>query len=413
MSSLWRNRDFTLLWSGQVVSSLGAQVSATATPLLVLATTGSPLDAGLVGAAGTCPHLVANLPAGPLVDRWNRRRILLASEIIGGLTLLTVPFAIWFDALTIAQLCAVVFLQGLCFVFFGLAEDAALPMVVPAEQLATAIAHNEARGRGAALAGAPLGGFLFGLDRAVPFLVDGLSYLAAAFALLLLRRDLQKPPPGPAEPLWRSAATGLRYVWGNHLIRASLVLIAVSNAVFQALTLVLVVLAGSRGATPSGIGVMFGLYGAGGLLGAVAAGRIHQRFTFRGVLVGINWVWAALLPLLALAGSPLQMGLIGALCAFVGPLWNVVIFTYAGVVVPNELLGRVMSAGATMTWGVMPLAALAAGLLLTWIGPIGAVWTLSAVMLAAAIAATVSPSIRSAPPRAEALVATSSKRAAR
>lgn len=407
MSSLWRNRDFTLLWGGQVVSNLGAQVSATATPLLVLATTGSPLDAGLVGAAGTLPHLIANLPAGPLVDRWNRRRILIVSEIVGGLTLLTIPFAIWFDALTIAQLCAVVFLQGLCFVFFGLAQDAALPMVVPTEQLATAIAHNEARGRGAALAGAPLGGFLFGLDRAVPFLVDGLSYLAAAFALLFLRRDLQKPPSGPAEPLWRSAATGLRYVWNNRLIRVSLVLVAISNAVFQALTLTLVVLAGSRGATPSEIGVMFGVYGAGGLLGALVAGHIHQRLTFRGVLVGVNWVWAALLPLLVLTTDSLQMGVIGALCAVVGPLWNVVIFTYAGVVVPNELLGRVMSAGATMTWGVMPLASLGAGLLLTWAGPIGTVWVLSAAMLATAIAATVSPSIRAAPPRTAALQPTS------
>ncbi|MEU4563319.1 MFS transporter [Actinoplanes sp. NPDC023936] len=91
--SLWRNRDFTLLWGGQVVSGLGAQISATATPLLVLTTTGSPADAGLVGAAGTLPHLLANLPAGPLVDRWDRWRILLASEIVAGLTLLTVPLS--------------------------------------------------------------------------------------------------------------------------------------------------------------------------------------------------------------------------------------------------------------------------------------------------------------------------------
>ena len=72
--SLWRNRDFVTLWSGQVVSALGARISATAMPLLVLATTGSPADAGLVAAAGTLPFLIAHLPAGPLVDRWSRRR---------------------------------------------------------------------------------------------------------------------------------------------------------------------------------------------------------------------------------------------------------------------------------------------------------------------------------------------------
>jgi MFS family permease len=356
MTPLRYNRDFTLLWGGQVISNLGAAISSTATPLLVLSTTGSPLDAGLVGAAGTLPHLIANLPAGPLVDRWNRRLILLCSELVAAVALLTVPFAIWSGLFTVAQLCVVAFVQGLCFVFFGLAQDAALPMVVPPAQLATAVAANEARSRGAALAGPPIGGVLFGLDRAAPFLVDGVSYLIAAAGLLFLRRDLQKPLEGPAEPLWRAAVTGLRYVWQDSLIRVSILLIAVSNLVFQALILVLVVLAGEQGGTASDIGLMLGVYSAGGLLGAFAAGRLHRLLSFRMVLVGINWVWAVLLPLFLLTTDPWQIGVIGALTAFVGPLWNVVIFTYAGVVVPNELLGRVMSAAGTVAWGVMPLA---------------------------------------------------------
>ncbi|MFC4069100.1 MFS transporter [Actinoplanes subglobosus] len=398
MTPLWRNRDFTLLWSGQVLSSLGAAISSTATPLLVLATTGSPLDAGLVGAAGTLPHLIANLPAGPLVDRWNRRLILLISELVAAVAVLSVPLAIWSGLFSVAQLCVVAFVQGLCFVFFGLAQDAALPMVVPPAQLATAIAANEARSRGATLAGPPIGGFLFGLDRAAPFLVDGISYLIAAVGLLFLRRDLQKPAEGPPESLWRAAVTGLQYVWQDSLIRVSILLIAVSNLVFQALILVLVVLAGEQGGTASDIGLMLGIYSAGGLLGAFVAGRLHRMVSFRTVLVGINWVWAALLPLFLLTTAPWQIGVIGALTAFVGPLWNVVIFTYAGVAVPNELLGRVMSAAGTLTWGVMPIASLAAGLMLTWSGPTGSLWSLSAIMLTAAIAATLSPSVRRAPP---------------
>ncbi|WP_430791617.1 MFS transporter [Actinoplanes sp. G11-F43] len=144
-----------------------------------------------------------------------------------------------------------------------------------------------------------------------------------------------------------------------------------------------------------------GVYSAGGLLGAVAAGRLHQHFSFRTVLVGINWIWAALVPLMLLAGSPIQIGLIGALCAFAGPLWNVVIMAYAGVVVPNHLLGRVMSAAGTVTWGVMPLASLSAGVLLTVAGPRGSLWALSAVMLTAAVIATINPSVRTAPGRPE------------
>jgi MFS family permease len=124
--SLWRIREFALLWSGQVVSTLGAQISGTAMPLLVLATTGSPARAGVVGAAGSLPFLIGHLPAGALVDRWNRRRILLVSELTAGLALATVPLALWFGELTLGQLMVVAFVQGLCFVFFGLAERAAL-----------------------------------------------------------------------------------------------------------------------------------------------------------------------------------------------------------------------------------------------------------------------------------------------
>jgi predicted MFS family arabinose efflux permease len=285
----------------------------------------------------------------------------------------------------------------MCFAFFNLAERAALPRVVPGDQLATALAHNEARSRGATLAGPPLGGVLFAAGRALPFLVDAITYLLAAVALLWVRRDLSSEKP-PKEPLWRSAAEGLRWVWRYPLIRAGILLVAASNLVFQALVLVLVVLAGQRGASPAGIGVMLGVYSTGGLLGAIAAGRLHKRFHPRTVIMGVNWVWAALLPLFAVAGAPWQLGLIGAATAFVGPLWNVVIGAYAVTLVPNELLGRVNSAGMALSWGVLPLGSLAAGYLLDGVGPIGAIAALSGFMLLTAVAGTLSPAVRNAPP---------------
>ncbi|MFI7059791.1 MFS transporter [Kribbella sp. NPDC050124] len=396
--SLWRNREFVALWSGQVVSTLGASISGTAMPLLVLATTGSPSDAGLVGAAGTLPFLIANLPAGTLVDRWNRRRILLVSELVAGLAVATVPIALWLGELTIVHLAVVAFVQGLCFVFFGLAERAALPKIVPVALLSTAVAHNEARSRGAALAGPPLGGVLFGLDRAVPFVADSVSYVVAAFGLLFIRRNLQNDDKPPPESLWKSTVEGLRWVWRYPLIRAAILLIAMSNLVFQALMLVIVVLAQRQGATSAGIGVMLGVYSAGGLVGALAATKLHRRFQPKTVIIGVNWVWAALLPLFAVAPSPVLIGVVGAACAFIGPLWNVVIITYATVLVPNELLGRVTSAAMTLSWGVMPLASLGAGFLLTAVGPVSSILVLAALMLVTALAATASPSVRHAPP---------------
>ncbi|MER6421962.1 MFS transporter [Streptomyces sp. NPDC001137] len=395
--SLWRNREFVILWTGQVVSTLGAQISGTAMPLLVLATTGSPSDAGLVGAAGTLPHLIAHLPAGALVDRWNRRRILLISELVAGLALLTVPFAMWSDLLTVGYLAVVAFVQGVCFVFFGLAERAALPNIVPVGLLPTAVAHNEARSRGAALAGPPLGGMLFGINRAVPFLADAISYVVASIGLLFIRSDLQNEAKPPSETLWQATTAGLRWVWRRPLIRAAILLIAMSNLVFQALTLILVVLAEERGASSSTVGIMLGIYSGGGLVGALAASKLHDHFTPKVVIIGVNWIWAALLPLFALPSNPLAIGSIGAVCAFIGPLWNVVMITYMTVLVPDELRGRVTSAAMTLSWGVMPLASLGAGYMLTLLGPVSSIFVLTAVTLVAAISATASPAVRRAP----------------
>lgn len=397
MTGLWRNREFLVLWCTQVVSTLGAQVSGVAMPLLVLAVTGSPADAGLVGAAGTLPFLIGHLPAGPLVDRWNRRTILLVCEVVAGLAVISVPLAQWWGVLRVGQLVVVAFLQGLCFVFFGVAERAALPMIVPAALLPTAVAQNEARARGAALAGPPLGGLLFGLGRAVPFLADALSYLISAVGLLLIRSDLQQRPEAPAESLWQSAVAGLRWVWRHPFARVAIALIAVSNLVFQALVLVIVVLARQRGASATGIGVMLGLYSGGGLAGALAASRLQRHLSPRVVILGATWVWAALLPLFAIARGPVQIGAVGAACAFVGALWNVVVITYAIVVVPNELLGRVTSASMTLSWGVLPLGSLGAGYLLTTLGPAGSVWVLTAVLVVAAVAATAGPAVRRSP----------------
>lgn len=396
--SLWRNRDFVTLWSGQVVSTLGAQTSATAMPLLVLGMTGSPADAGFVGAAGTLPFLVAYLPAGPLVDRYNRHRILLTSEILAGLALATVPLALWLDLLTVTQLIVVAFVQGLCYVFFSLAETAALPRIVPAASLPTALAQNEARKRGAALAGGPLGGLLFGIDRALPFLANTISYVAASAALLFLRKDLQSTATAPAEPLWRATLTGLRWIRRHPLIRTAVLLIAATNLIFQALILTLVVLARDHGATSGAIGTMLGIYAGGGLVGALVAGRAHRCFTPKTVIIGVNWIWVVLLPFFLLTTDPLHIGLVGAATSFVGPVWNVVIMSYTALLVPNELLGRVTSAAMTFAWGVMPIGSLGAGLLLTSVGPTGAVVVLTAVMFVVAVGATISPAVRRAPP---------------
>ncbi|MEV6348179.1 hypothetical protein [Actinoplanes sp. NPDC051851] len=195
---------------------------------------------------------------------------------------------------------------------------------------------------------------------------------------------------GTAMPLLVLALTG-------DPATAGLVGAAGGNAVFQALGLTLVVLAQRHGTGPAGIGLMLGLYSGGGLAGAIAATRLHRHLTARTMVVGVNWVWAALLPALLVADGPVGIGLIGAACAFVGPLPGVVLMTYAGTLVPNELLGRVTSAAMTISWGVMPLASVAGGYALTRLGPVGTIGLLAVLMLAIAVAGTLTPSLRRLP----------------
>ncbi len=210
---LWRNRDFTLLWSSQVISTVGTRVTSVAYPLLVLLLTGSPALAGVVGFAQTLPFLLLYLPGGAWVDRWDRRRTMVVCEVgrmvaLGSIAVTAVVGGV--HAITIAQLAAVAFVEGSLFVLFDLAEGAALPRLVPAGQLPTAVAWNQARTQGADLVGQPLGGLLFAIAPALPFAVDSVSYLVSGGAVAAIRTRLQGERAATADRLRTRIAQGVR-----------------------------------------------------------------------------------------------------------------------------------------------------------------------------------------------------------
>ena len=109
-------------------------------------------------------------------------------------------------------------------------------------------------------------------------------------------------------------------------------------------------------------------------------------------------MWAALLPFVALVPWPLAMGVLAGAMAFVGPAWNVVIGSYSLALTPDRLRGRVGGAQGLVAWGPIPLGSLVGGLLLQWLGGVPATLVLAVVMLAIAVAASLSPAIRHAPP---------------
>ena len=166
---LWHNRDYLLLWSGQTISSIGSGVSELAFPLLVLALTHSPAQAGFASALRTLPYFIFTLPGGALIDRWNRKRVMILCDMGRAISMASIPVALVFGHLTLVQLYIVSLLEGSLYVFFDLAETASLPRVVPKEQLPAAISQNQVTFGITNLLGPPSGGVLYTLGRAVPF----------------------------------------------------------------------------------------------------------------------------------------------------------------------------------------------------------------------------------------------------
>ncbi|HET6262496.1 MAG TPA: MFS transporter, partial [Chloroflexia bacterium] len=336
---LWRNRDYMLLWSGQVVSAMGTGISQLVIPLLILAITESPALAGYAAAIGTLPYLIFSLPVGALIDRWDRKLVMILSDVGRVVNIASIPIAMTFFELTIWQIYINTFIEGTLFVFFNIAEVAALPRVVPKGQLPQASAQNEAGFIAAFLAGPPLGGFLFqSVSRAMPFVFDAVSYSASLLSLLFIKTKFQKERVAATERhLGREIKEGLSWLWHHHLIRYMALLTGANNFVGAALGLILIVIAKELGANEAEIGVMFSISAVGGIVGSVLGGLIQKRFRFGQVIIAVGWVSVLLFPLYLLAPNFVVLGIITALSFMTSPIYNVVQFSYRLALIPDKL----------------------------------------------------------------------------
>ena len=417
---LRRNSDFRLLWGGQAVSVLGSQTSKIAYPLLVLAMTGSPAKAGIAGFAAMLGYLLFPLPAGGLADRHDRKRIMIACDAIRLAAVGSIAVAGWAAHITYVQVLVAGFVEGTATVYFGLAQRAALPMLVHRSQRSVAVGQNEARSNAAQLAGPALGGALFGLSWAAPFAADAISYVASLVTLPFIKAPMQAvsrrtsaptapaasaaaAPAGSAAPAARTSrgvlaglGEGLAWTWRQPFLRYSAFFAASVNVLLQVLALGLIVLARREGASSAEIGIIVGCMGAGGLAGAFAAPWLQRRIPAGITITACMWIWAVLLALIVFVRVPLWLCPVVAAIGFVGPAWNVSVQTYRMRITPNELLGRTSSVALQITWGVIPLGSLLAGFLLQAISPAAAIAVIAAGMAVTAAAATALAPVRGA-----------------
>ncbi|MER7756044.1 MFS transporter [Kitasatospora sp. NPDC097643] len=385
-------RDFLLLWAGAGFTLFGARVSGVAYSLTALWQTGSATVAGIVGFAAAAPSLLVQLPAGVLVDRWDRRRLMIASDLGCLLSTASVAVAAGVGQVLPAHLAAAAFVQAGLAVVHRLAERAGARQVVPAGQLPRALSRNEARSQGIGLLGLPVGSLLFDVSRPAPLVLAALAHAAALATLPWIRQPLQgespsSAPAGPASQITEAA----RWIWRQPFLRAGLLLITATNVLFQALSLVVMVVIHDSGGPAGSLGVMGAVAGVGGILGAICGSRTIGRLRLRGVLIGGVSIWALVIPLVGLTADPVLIGSVFALTSFLGSIMNVSGGIYQAQLTPDSLQGRTSAVIGMVTAGAGSLGLLAGGLVLDWFGGRGAAFTIAALMAVLALASTRLP----------------------
>ena len=301
--------------------------------------------------------------------------------------------------LTLWQIYAATLIEGSLFVLFNIAEVAALPRIVSASQLPQAAAQNEAGFGVANIVGPSFGTMLYqAFGKSVPFIADAVSYVVSVASLLRIRTAFRTAPPATRRNLHVEIAEGLRWVWHNPLIRYMAILTGGLNLINAAFPLIVIVLAKHLGARDGEIGVIFSLGGIGGVVGSLIGGQIQRRFTFGQVIVAVVWLEALLFPLYAIAPSYILLGVIAGLIFVLGPIYNVVQFSYRLSIIPDELQGRVNSTFRLIAFGFMPLGAWLSGVLIERVGALDTVLVFAVWLLLLAGLTTVNRHVRKARP---------------
>lgn len=383
-----------------MLSTIGTESTAIAYPLLVLAVTHSAAKAGIVGFARVVPWAVFGLAAGVAVDRLPRKPVMMTADVVRACALASIVVAAALGRITFVQIVAVAFVEGSMFVFFNIAEIGALRSVVSREQLPAAAAAEQARYATVTIVAPPLGGSLFGLGRALPFLAGALSPLFSLGTLLAIRTPFQEERERDEAPLREQLAEGFRFLWARPFLRSCAVLFAWTNLVFEGIVLAFIVIARRQGLSGGEIGALIAAVGVCSLAGAAAAPRLQRRLSMRAIVVGSFWLQLGVLAFVAVPSVYVLVASVLPSAAF-GPTLNAAVIGYRVAVTPDRLTGRVNSVARTIAVCGAPLGPLAAGLLLGFFPGRTTIAVFSASFVVLAVVASVLPSLRHPPSLAE------------
>ena len=368
------NRDFVLLWQGQLVSQMGSQAFSIAMMFWTMEATGSASLMGLLMLLGSLPGVVFGPVAGTLADRVSRKHILVVCDALSGFAMLALTVAFFVEELSqelqIAGLLATALAVGVLQAFFRPASIAAIPDLVPEARVAAANSLSQGSFQLSVVLGQSLGGVLYGwIGAPLLFLINGASYLFSAASESFIRLPRPEPRSEPSGSVWarfwQDLVEGLRYVKRTGGMSEFLLLAAIVNFFAMPILVMLPFLVSQglgRGA--DWYGFLLAGFGGGALAGYTFAGALPLSPRVRSVVLLASLVTTgttlATLGLVNTAWVALAlMTLVGALNGF----FNIVVMTAFQLSTPGELRGRVMALVLTVAMAVSPLGMALGGIL--------------------------------------------------
>ncbi len=353
---------FWKVWTAATASNIGDGIVLAALPLLAAELTREPVGVAAATIAVRLPWLVFGLFAGVIVDRTDRLRLMIRTDVGRAVAFVALAVVVATGDMTLALLYLAVFGIGILETLFDTAAMSMTPALVRREQLERANARiNGAYVAANEFAGPPLGGALFAVAAALPFGVDAATFALSVMVLITVGGEYRPHRPERSTVV-HDIRTGFRYVWREPLVRAFAIGAGVINLGFTAAVAILVLHAQDNlGADELGFGLLLATAAVGGIAGAQAAPHILDSVgRRRGVVVSVVGI-AGGVALMGAAGSLWLAGAGYALIGFSGEVWNIASVTYRQSVTPDALLGRVMAGFRVVAYGAFPLGAALGG----------------------------------------------------
>jgi len=379
---LGRNGAFVRLWTGETLSWFGENIGNFVIPIIAITwLSASAFEMGLLTTFERLAFLVIGLPAGAWVDRWIKRRTMLVVDLARALLLAAIPVLWLAGVLAFWQLLLIATLVGTLSVFFDVAYQSYVPLIVRREQIALANGRLETTAQASGIAGPALGGGLIAIVAApLTLFITAGTYLLSFVALATNRDAETRKPKEERRPLVVEIKEGLVWVFRQPLLVRIVLCTGIGNLFSQlVLTLFPLLLLRDLGMPEWLFGVLGTIGGAAGVLGAFLAPRFSRWLGEGTVIPVFATVFGAamlLVPLAAIDPDGALGWLIAAEIAF--PIsvvaYNVAQVSYRQRICPPELLGRMNASIRFMVWGSIPIGGFLAGVLATWLGMIPTLW---------------------------------------